>query len=92
MATSAIQSFQTVQPSQTNNIQNAFAARASGQTPAAAPIQAPSQTATPVNDTARVDNNQQQQQQATPVNNQTPPPPVVNTRGEITGTTINTTA
>lgn len=89
MATSAIQfqSFQNVQPSQTTNIQNAFAARSNGQTPATAPIQAPSQTAAPTANADRADNDTNQQDSAPP-----PPPPVVNTRGEITGTRINVTA
>jgi hypothetical protein len=91
MATSAIQSFQTVQPSQTNNIQNAFAARANGQTPATAPIQAPSQTAAPTSNAARADNDSNQQDSAPPPP-PAPPAPVVNTRGEITGTRINITA
>jgi hypothetical protein len=88
MATSAIQSFQTAQPSQTSNIQNAYAARANGQTPATAPIQAPSQTAAPAANTDRTDNDSDQKTSTPPP----PPAPVVNTRGEVTGTRINITA
>ncbi|MDO8177052.1 MAG: hypothetical protein Q7T62_02300 [Undibacterium sp.] len=88
MATSAIQGASTPpaqapKPASTSEIQRAAAAKASEQVRPAESVQQPAKTAAPP---PKVENANNQQKPLPP------PPPVVNTRGEVTGTTINITA
>ena len=90
MATSAIQAASTApapKPISTNEIQRAAAAKASEQLRQAESVQQPAKTAAPP---PKVENANNQQKAAPPP--PPPPQPVVNTRGEVTGTTINITA
>lgn len=86
MATSAIQGSAPApapKPISTNEIQKAAAAKTSEQARKPESVQAPAKTAAPPPKVETANN----QQKPLP-----PPPPVVNTRGEVTGTTINITA
>ncbi len=66
-------------PTSTNEIQRATAAKASEQAQKPESVQPPAKTATAA---PKVES----------TNNQPQPQPVVNTSGQVTGTTINTTA
>lgn len=91
MATSAIQgSAPTAAPApkatSTSEIQRATAAKASEQVRQPETVQQPAKAAAPP---PKVENaNNQQKAPAPPP----PPAPVINTRGEVTGSTINITA
>jgi hypothetical protein len=86
MATSAIQGTAATpapKPISTTEIQRAAAAKTSEQVQKPESVQQPAKTAAPP---PKVENANNQQKPLPP------PPPVVNTRGEVTGTTINITA
>lgn len=90
MATSAIQgSASPVAPApkaiSTTEIQRAAAAKASEQVRQPESVQQPAKAAAPP---PKVENTNNQQKPPPPP----PPAPVVNTRGEVTGSTINITA